>query len=127
MVVRSLLSSCLCVLLFGFAACEGPTGPRGPAGPAGEDATLSLATGFLISGNLIENSYWEIGVGTNLQNWIVTVLVRESAEFAWFEPEWDILESTGNFTTVAIYQTGEVVAGYEYRITVAEYPEASTN
>ena len=119
MVRRSLLTGCLWVVLFGFAACEGPTGP------AGEDAKLSVATGILIAGNLIENSYWEIGVGTNLQNWLVTVLVRKGADFVWFEPEWDILESTDSLTTVAIYQTGEVVAGYEYRITIAEYPEAT--
>jgi hypothetical protein len=118
-----LMKMSLGILLAGFIACEGPTGPAGPRGPAGVDAAVTVYTGILVTGDLVENSYWEIGVGTDIRNWLVTVLVRQGPDFAWFEPEWDILEFADGFTTVAIYESDEVVAGYQYRIVLAEYPD----
>ena len=115
-----LIKMSLGILLAGFIACEGPTGPRGPAGA---DAAATVYTGVLVTSDLVENSYWEIGVGTDIRNWLVTVLVRQGPDFAWFEPEWDILEFADGVTTVAIYESDVVVAGYQYRIVLAEYPD----
>jgi hypothetical protein len=100
-----------------LAACEGPTGPQGPAG---KDADAKVYQGTLAANSLVDSLYWEIGVGLNLDKWLVMVMVRESGDYAWFEPMWDILRLDSGLYTVAIYRDDEVTAGYEYRIAVIE-------
>jgi len=100
-----------------IAACEGPTGPQGPAG---KDADVKVYQGTLVANALVDSLYWEIEAGRNLDDWLVMVMVRESSEYAWFEPMWDILELDSGLSTVAIYQDEVVTAGYEYRIAVIE-------
>lgn len=115
----SVMLTMICAITL-IAGCEGPVGPRGPAGPPGEGADIQVYRGVLAENALVEESYWEIIVGQDLDDWLVLVLVREGADYAWYEPVWDILEFGNGETSVAIYQNEVAAAGFDYRIALIE-------
>lgn len=106
------------ILLFGCDSLKGPTGPQGEQGEQGEDgenAEITVISGTLHEGDIVDSSYWLIPTEQIPENWLVIVYVRAGLPYPWFEPDWDLLTDDEGITTVAIYK-GETVSGYEYRI-----------
>ena len=101
-----------------FCGCEGE---QGPIGPPGQDADITILSGVLLAGDILDGDligssldFWEIDTSVNLEYAILTVHARPGEDYTWFEPLWEFAESYVN-----IYLDESITAGYEYRISIA--------
>lgn len=103
----------LALLIAVFCSCEGKRGPVGPEGDAGKSLEIVTYEGILTAFDVSEDC-WTFTFNIPLENCIVTVFVRKSGQYLWWEPQWYM-----NDYTIYIADDDRADRGYEYRITIA--------
>jgi len=113
--MKKICVALICVFI--LAGCEGPTGP---AGEDGNDLNVTILTGVLTSGGLVDaegwfsTDYWLFNTYKNLDNAIIDVRIRQGSGHIWNEALWNLYG-----TYIYLYYSGDVRPGWEYRILIA--------
>ena len=115
------LSVLILIFFLGCDTFKGPTGPAGIDGEDGKDMNITILSGTLTSGGLIDaggwftTDYWLINTYKSLDNAIVDVRVRSGSGYKWRGCSWNLYG-----TSIYIYDTIDASPGYEYRILISK-------